>query len=51
MEHFEDVLATRYAGQQMVDLFSPCQRIFIMRDIWIALAEIQMSKGLPVTEA
>jgi adenylosuccinate lyase len=51
MEHFEDVLATRYAGQQMVDLFSPRQRILIMRDIWIALAEIQMSKGLPVTEA
>jgi adenylosuccinate lyase len=47
---YEDVLASRYSGLQMSNLFSPVQRITIMREIWIALAETEKELGISISD-
>ena len=49
-ETFEHPLASRYASQEMLRLWSPQSRHATWRHIWIALAEAQKSLGLPITE-
>jgi adenylosuccinate lyase len=50
-ERFEHPLIERYAGKEMVGLFSPRSRYGLWRDLWIALARAQQELGLPVTAA
>ena len=48
-ERFEHPLIERYAGEEMVALFSARSRYGTWRDLWIALARAQHELGLPVT--
>lgn len=48
-DRFDHPLIERYAGHQMVELFSPRIRHRTWRDLWIALAEAQRELGLPIT--
>jgi adenylosuccinate lyase len=50
-DEFENPLVTRYAGREMVRLFSPDRKFRTWRDLWIALAEAERELGLPVPEA
>ncbi len=45
-----DVVATRYASPEMVEIFSPERRIRLWRELWLALAEAQHELGLPITK-
>ncbi len=47
---YENVLGSRYAGEQMLRLFSPDYKFRTWRRLWIALAESEMELGLPITE-
>ncbi len=47
---YENVLSSRYAGEQMLRLFSPDHKFRTWRRLWIALAESEMELGLPITE-
>ena len=47
---YENVLSSRYAGEQMLQLFSQDYKFRTWRRLWIALAESQMELGLPITE-
>lgn len=46
---FQHPLASRYASQEMQDIFSPRFKFTTWRDLWIALAEGEHGLGLPVT--
>lgn len=46
---FEHPLATRYASPEMLQIFSPCQRVLTWRSIWIAVAEAERELGLAIT--
>ncbi|MBN1776427.1 MAG: adenylosuccinate lyase [Clostridiales bacterium] len=46
---YENVLSSRYAGEQMLRLFSPDHKFRTWRRLWIALAESEMELGLPIT--
>jgi len=48
-ERFESPLVSRYAGEEMLRLFSPAARVRTWRRLWIALAEAQKELGLPIT--
>lgn len=50
-QRFEHPLIERYAGAEMVRLFSSRSRYGTWRDLWIALARAQQELGLPVTAA
>jgi adenylosuccinate lyase len=45
---YDHPLITRYAGAEMVRLFSADTKFTVWRRLWIALAESQMELGLPV---
>ena len=50
-ERFESPLVSRYAGDQMLRLFSPAARARTWRRLWIALAEAEKELGLGITDA
>lgn len=45
---YENVLSSRYAGEEMLFLFSPDHKFRTWRRLWIALAETEMELGLPI---
>lgn len=45
---YQSPLSGRYAGPQMLALFSSERRFQAWREIWIALAQAQMELGLPI---
>ena len=47
---YQSPLASRYASQYMLHLFSPDSRFQTWRRLWTALARAQQQLGLPVTE-
>ena len=48
---YESPLASRYASNYMLRLFSPDTRYETWRKLWVSLAKAQHALGLPVTEA
>ena len=48
---YESPLASRYASQYMLHLFSPDMRFGTWRRLWVSLARAQHALGLPVTQA
>ena len=48
---YESPLASRYASQYMLELFSPDKRYETWRRLWISLAKAEHKLGLPITEA
>lgn len=50
-DRFENPLIDRYAGEEMIRLFSPRSRFGTWRELWLALATAQHDLGLPVTRA
>ncbi len=49
-DRYETPLVTRYASQQMSELFSLHNRYVMWRKIWIALAQAQQKIGLSITD-
>lgn len=47
---FESPLASRYASEEMLYLFSPDKKFKTWRRLWIALARAEKTLGLPITE-
>ena len=47
---YESPLASRYASNEMLYLFSPDKKFTTWRRLWIALARAEMELGLPVTQ-
>ena len=50
-DRYESPLASRYASDFMLHLFSADKRIQTWRRLWAALARVQHELGLPITEA
>lgn len=50
-ERYQSPLATRYASDYLLRLFSPQKRIETWRRLWTELARAQHELGLPVTQA
>ena len=48
-EHYESPLASRYASEYMLRLFSADTRAVTWRKLWVALARAEMQLGLPIT--
>ena len=48
-DRYESPLASRYASQFMLHLFSADMRIQTWRKLWVALARAEHNLGLPVT--
>lgn len=48
-DRFEHPLIERYAGAEMVRLFSPRSRHGTWRELWLALARAQHELGLPIS--
>ena len=48
---YESPLASRYASEYMLGLFSADTRYQTWRKLWVALAKEEMKLGLPITEA
>jgi len=49
-ERFTSPLVDRYAGEAMLRIFSPAEKVRTWRRIWIALAEAQQELGLDITD-
>ena len=49
-DRYESPLASRYASDFMLHLFSADKRIQTWRRLWVALARAEHNLGLPVTE-
>jgi adenylosuccinate lyase len=47
---FPNVLAARYASDQLVRIWSPEQKVVLERQLWIAVLEAQRSLGVPVPD-
>ena len=45
-----NILASRYASQQMVEIWSPEQKIVLERKFWIAVMETQRELGVEIPE-
>ena len=48
-DRYESPLASRYASEYMLHLFSPDMRFSTWRRLWVALARAEHELGLPVT--
>lgn len=48
---YESPLASRYASEYMLKLFSADTRSQTWRKLWVSLAKAEMKLGLPITEA
>ncbi len=48
-DRYESPLASRYASEYMLGLFSPRTRIRTWRRLWVALARAEHQLGLPIT--
>ena len=46
-----NVLASRYATKEMVEIFNPINKIIEERKFWITVLKLQQKAGLPITEA
>jgi adenylosuccinate lyase len=46
-----NVLATRYATQEMVAIFDPINKIIAERKFWITILNFQKKAGLPITDS
>ena len=46
----ENVLASRYASQPMVDLWSPEAKVVMERELWIAVMEAQRELGVEIPD-
>jgi adenylosuccinate lyase len=44
-----NVLATRYATKEMVEIFNPVNKIIEERKFWITVLRLQQKAGLPIT--
>ena len=44
----ENVLASRYASQTMVDLWTPEAKVVMERELWIAVLEAQQELGVEI---
>lgn len=49
-EKYSSPLASRYASDYMLSLFSQKTRITVWRKLWVALAKAEHRLGLPITE-
>ena len=49
-DHYESPLASRYASNRMLRLFSPDTRYQTWRRLWTALARAEHQLGLPISE-
>jgi len=49
-EYYENPLCTRYASDEMKTIFSPDQKYYCWRKMWIALAESEKELGLDITD-
>ncbi|MCR5088396.1 MAG: adenylosuccinate lyase [Oscillospiraceae bacterium] len=49
-ERYESPLASRYASEFMLSLFSPQKRVETWRRLWVALARAEHELGLPITQ-
>ena len=49
-DRYESPLASRYASEEMLKLFSADTRFRTWRRLWTALAKEEMSLGLPITQ-
>ena len=47
---YEHPLASRYASQEMQDIFSPRFKFTTWRELWIALAEGEQALGLAISD-
>ena len=45
-----DALRDRYAGREMIDIFSAARRYRTWRELWLVLARSQRELGLPISE-
>ena len=45
-----NVLATRYATKEMVEIFDPVNKIINERKFWITILKLQQKSGLPITD-
>ena len=50
-DHYESPLASRYASEYMLHLFSPDTKFQTWRKLWVELARAEHELGLPVTAA
>lgn len=48
--HYESPLNTRYASEEMKQIFSPDEKFKTWRKLWIALAEAEQELGLDITD-
>jgi len=46
-----NVLATRYATKEMVEIFDPVNKIINERKFWITILKLQQKAGLPITDS
>jgi adenylosuccinate lyase len=46
-----NVLATRYATEEMVAIFDPINKIINERKFWITILKLQQKAGLPITDS
>jgi len=46
-----NVLATRYATNEMVAIFDPVNKIINERKFWITILKLQQKSGLPITDS
>ena len=49
-DRYESPLASRYASEYMLNLFSADTRYRTWRRLWVSLAKAEMELGLPITE-
>ena len=46
----ENVLACRYASQQMVEIWSAESRIILERELWVAVLKAQKELGIEISD-